>query len=58
MKDKVIFSPTIAGALIDQGFEMVNMRPDYRDPHKKVYFFKHTPELEAAYIKLVLERKS
>jgi hypothetical protein len=56
MKDKPIFSPTIAGELIHMGFELKNQRPDYNDPAKWVYFFEATPELLAAFDKILLER--
>ena len=56
--DKVIFSPVIAGELIQMGFEMVNKRPDYNDPSKWVYFFKNTPALNEAYAKIVMGHKS
>ena len=49
MKDKPIFSPDIAGELIERGFEIKNQRRDYDDPHKWVYFFKSTPEMLRAF---------
>lgn len=56
MKDKPIFSPTIAGILVHQGFPIKNQRPDYNDPSKWVYFFENTPELNAAFKHILDER--
>lgn len=49
MKDKPIFSPTIAGELVRRGFDIKRQRPDYNNPRKWVYFFEATPEMLAAF---------
>lgn len=54
MKDKPIFSPQVAAALIDQGFKMKNITPNYRDPSKRVYYFEDTEELQVAF-RLLME---
>lgn len=56
MKDKIIFSPTIAGLLVRRGFSIKHQRPDYNDPTKWVYFFENTPELLAAYDEILAAR--
>jgi len=57
MKDKPIFSPTIAGQLVHKGFPIKCQRPDYNDPSKWVYFFENTSELQQAFDQILSERK-
>lgn len=53
MNDLPVFSPTIAAALVDQGFKIKKISPNYRDPAKRVYFFERAPELEFAFKQIV-----
>lgn len=47
--NKPIFSPEIAGQLIERGFELVDRQRNYKDPSQWVYYFAQTPALLKAF---------
>lgn len=47
--NKPIFSPEIAGQLIDRGFPMVDKQRSFKDPSQWVYFFAPTPAMLKAF---------
>lgn len=57
MNDLPIFTPMIASKLIDQGFKIKNIVPDFRNPARRVYYFERTPAVEEAFRKIATEWK-
>lgn len=55
MGDYVIFSPNIAGELIDAGFKLKDQRRDRKNPAHWVYFFENTDELRRCVYELTHE---
>lgn len=51
-----VFSANIAGALLDQGFQIVDRCRNYNEPRLWVYYFEDTPESRAAFNKIMAER--
>ena len=47
--NKPIFSPEIAGQLIDRGFTLVDRQRNYKNPAQWVYYFEQTPALLKAF---------
>ena len=52
-----IFSVDVAGALIDQGFAVVDRCRNYRDPRLWVYYFEDTPKFRTAFNQILNELK-
>ena len=45
-KLKTIFSMKLAGVLMQNGFVLVDMRPNTKKKKKNVFYFNDSPELE------------
>lgn len=45
-ESKVVFSPIIARRLIKQGFQVVDIKPNNRNPVASVFFFKDSITFE------------
>lgn len=52
MKEKVIFMPRMAYALVDRGFPIIRQETNYKDPRYKVFIFEETDELIQTMISL------
>lgn len=45
-KSMPIFSQRLAGYLMFHGFVLIEMQPNYQQPHKNVFYFVDTAELQ------------
>lgn len=45
-KTQIVKSPTLANILLTAGFQMVSMKPDTKNTHRLVFFFKNSIELQ------------
>jgi hypothetical protein len=44
----VVFTNALASFLIAEGFKLIGVRPDMREPSRRVYIFDHCEGLEEA----------
>ena len=57
IKTKAIRSKRIAWLLRMEGFRILTVRPDRRNPQYDLYFFKATPRFEATLSRIMEEAK-
>ena len=57
IKTKAIRSKRIAWLLRMEGFRILTVRPDIRNPQYDLYFFKATPRFEATLSRIMEEAK-
>jgi hypothetical protein len=47
-KDMMIYKQKLAGHLMKLGFVLLSITPNLNDPHKNVFFFRNSEELQQA----------
>ncbi len=50
-----VYKQKLAGALMQAGFVLVAIAPNYKDPNRNVFYFRDTPEIKQT-IKTFLNR--